>query len=169
MVHLQQRYLSPAGYLSTIIASPATAVSGLETWSDSASEETYLFYFPSQRFRRAPDPSNPVSEQLSNTLQQDLYTRLPSRAPPDLPPAGPMYEIFNNVFLDLYHPQWNISQLLFPAALISRLKTWSDSASEESKLSSFSCSSRVSTRFIPEQKSEIPKQSIRIFFKMDMF
>src|ERR1051325_12112276 len=40
----------PAEYFSTIITSPAAAVSILETWSDSASEETYPFYSPARDF-----------------------------------------------------------------------------------------------------------------------
>src|ERR1051325_3682902 len=50
--HPRWRYLSPAKYLSTIITSLAAAVSGLETWSDSASEETYIFYSPTRDFDR---------------------------------------------------------------------------------------------------------------------
>src|ERR1051325_1103073 len=42
--------VSPAGYLSTIITSPAAAVSRLETWSDSASEETCISYSPVRDF-----------------------------------------------------------------------------------------------------------------------
>src|ERR1044072_5704692 len=38
----------PAEYFSTIITSPAAAVSRLETWSDSGSEQTYLCYFPAR-------------------------------------------------------------------------------------------------------------------------
>src|ERR1044072_6508624 len=50
--HLQQRYLSPAKYLSTIITSLTATVSGLETWSDSASEETYIFYYAARDCNR---------------------------------------------------------------------------------------------------------------------
>src|ERR1051325_2748915 len=46
--HPQQRYLSLAEYLSTNTIPPATAISRLETWSDSASEEIYNFYSPAR-------------------------------------------------------------------------------------------------------------------------
>ena len=69
-----------------------------------------------------------------------------------------MHEILSGASLDLYHPQQYL-----------RLKTWSDSASEESRSSFFSFKSRVFTRFIPKGKPEVLKQSIHVFFKMDMF
>src|ERR1043165_5208532 len=42
--------VSPVKYLSAIITSSAAAVFRLETWSDSASEETYIFYSPARDF-----------------------------------------------------------------------------------------------------------------------
>src|ERR1051325_9670445 len=87
-----------------------------------------------------------------NFSQQDLHTRSPTDyLPPGLSSAGFIYEILNSVFLDLYQPQ----QYQGP-----RLGQIVHRRNQSSSLL------RIS---IPKQKSEIPKQSIRIFFKMDMF
>src|ERR1043165_1210302 len=138
--------------------SPAAAVSRLETWSDSASEEIYIFYSPardSDGLQILPTRS-PGDYQL---LFSRVYTQ---DSPVELliisPPARSMYEILNNVFLDLYHPQQYLGSRL--GQIVHRRNQ-----SYHSSLSK----SRVSTHFIPKQKSGILKQSIRIFFKMDMF
>src|ERR1044072_2422685 len=131
--------------------SPAAEMPRLETWSDKCVGGNLHLLSPNQRFRRAPNPSNPVSRQLSNTLQQDLYTRFPSRVPPNLSPAGAMYEIFNNVFLDLYHPQQYLGSRL--GQIVHRRNQSYHSS-------------------LPQAGSPppvIPKQNIRVFFKMDMF
>src|ERR1051325_7651080 len=82
----------PAEYLSTVITSPAAAVSRLETRSSSASEETYIFYSPAKDFDGLQilltrSPSN--YQMLSNRI----YTRSPSKVPPNLSPAGSMHKV----------------------------------------------------------------------------
>src|ERR1051325_5604255 len=83
--------------------------------------------------------------------------KIPSRAPPNFFPSRVCAQ-------DL---QRHVS-LSLSSSTISRPRTWSDSASEESRISFFSFKGRVLTYSIPKQKTEILKQNICIFLKMDM-
>src|ERR1043165_4011685 len=68
-LYLQQKQSSPTGCLSTIPFFPAALVSRPETWSDSASEETYILYSPArdfdglQIFPTRPPGSLPITPQ----------------------------------------------------------------------------------------------------------
>src|ERR1044072_5619483 len=104
MVHFQQRYLSPVEYLSTIIIPPAAAISRLETWSDSASEETYISYSPAGGFDKlqilqAPSPSN------NQTLPSKIYARDPQRSVSQflLSSTGSTHKIPSGVSLGFYY------------------------------------------------------------------
>src|ERR1043165_4218114 len=104
MVHLQQRYLSPAEYLSTIIIPPATAISRLETWSDSASEEIYIFYSPARGFSGHPALITLFPRTIKYSPAGSTR-KIPSKAPLKFSPAGFAYKILGNVLPGLYHPQ----------------------------------------------------------------
>src|ERR1044072_1622017 len=70
----RRRHLSPTGCVSVVPFSPAAAVSRLETWSDSASEETYISYSPARDFDglQIPPTRSPGSYQL---LSSRIYTQ----------------------------------------------------------------------------------------------
>src|ERR1051325_4799296 len=113
-------------YLSAIPLFSPAAVSRLGTWSDIAPEETYTFHIPQSemstgsRFFR---PSLPVTIKRSPARST---LKIPSKVPPKNLPSR-VYE------QDL----WRHVPRSLPSTAVPGLKTWSDSASEESKLSSF--------------------------------
>ena len=101
-LHPQPRYSSPAECLTTIPLLSPVVVSRLETWSDSAPEETYASYSPIRdsdglRILLTRPPGD----------HQILFSRIYAQDSPVeyllTPPAELTYEIFSNVFLDLYH------------------------------------------------------------------
>src|ERR1044072_2143095 len=68
--------------------SPAASVSRSETWSDSASEETYILYSPARDSNGLQIlPIRPPGG-LPTTPQQGPYTKFPSRALPEFSQQG---------------------------------------------------------------------------------
>src|ERR1044072_7475426 len=131
--------------------SPAAEMSRLETWSDSASEATYIFYSPAR-----DSDGLQILPTRSPGNYQILFSRIYTQDHPvehllTFPPTGFMYEIFNNALLDLYHPQQYLGSRL-GQIVHRRNQSYCPSSSP----------SRVSTHLII-------KQNIRIFLKMDMF
>src|ERR1044072_9274261 len=84
--------------------SPAAAVSRLETWSDSASEETYICYSSA---RDSDGPQILLTRPPGNyqMLSSRICAKIPSRVPHDIPPVGSMPKTLSGVSLDLHHPQ----------------------------------------------------------------
>src|ERR1051325_5629133 len=109
-----QRYLSPAEYLPMIIIPRQQQYPDLKLGQIVHRRNPTSLLFPSQRFQQTSDPSPQRNLRASTPTNNQIFP--------------------NKIYAQ--DPQRSISQLLlFLIALISRLETWSDSASEESRTS----------------------------------